>query len=150
MIPTPNFFRRLLLLSILMGIISLVITFSFPNLIPDILRNADAEYFENLTLTRPIFSVIVVGLFFLVLLLAIIIFYGLLTFKPWARPFNLGFNLSQFIAWPMFEYYLSSGWAQAFCDMATMLGGAVTLLTFVPPISEKFDRVNPSVKRGTP
>ncbi|MDP2391677.1 MAG: hypothetical protein Q8N35_01175 [Methylococcaceae bacterium] len=133
-----------------MGIISLVITFSFPNLIPDILQNADAEYFENLTLTRPIFSVITVGLFFLFALLAIFIFYGLFTFKPWARKLNLVLNFCVFIIWPILDYSLSSAWARAFGEMASMLWGAVTLLTFVPPISEKFDRVNPSVKRGTP
>lgn len=150
MIPTPNFFRRLLFLSILMGIISVAINVAFPSLVPDILRNAEAEYLENLI--EPLSMSLVIGSLFSLcgLLAGIFISYGLFTFKPWARPFNLGFAFSSFIVWPILGYNLSSGWAQPFVDIADMLWGAVTVLTFVPPISEKFDRANPPVKRGAP
>jgi hypothetical protein len=136
---TPALFRKLLLLSIVFGVIGALIDIMLPHLIPDPLYQAQ-EKVEQLASSTENIILIILGV--PILITFIISAVGLFYFHPWAPRVALITTLLTFVIYPFFGYYLSSGWAMAFTDCSTMLWGMILTLTYCSPIRKCFVRKN--------
>jgi hypothetical protein len=133
--PSVGLFRGFMLAILGCAIVSGVLSIGFPELVPEPIRQAD-ELVSNSTGTA---RVLIAGLLTVAVTVATLVaFVGLYLFKPWARPLNVWLAASVFILWPLLDYNVSSGWAQAFNDTAGLLWGVVLGMAYFSTLSERF------------
>lgn len=141
MTPTPNLFKKLLHLSLATLLIGIVIDLALPGLIPQELRTAYETYNTTYWDSASMLNLAVQASLALVALVSsVAVYIGFYTFKPWARKVNITLLLSMFVLYPIMEVSVVSGWSDLFTTLSGMLWGAITLLSYLPPISDKFEK----------
>ncbi|MDR1994244.1 hypothetical protein [Azonexus sp.] len=139
--PTPRLFRTLILLSFTFATASICISFLAPGLVPEPLRVAEESILESVfeSVSKATFG-FHLAIFYWLIALSIIGYYGLFMFKPWARPLNLALAFTPFIVWPFLGYNLSSDWSQALGNFSGYLWAVVISMAYFSPASESFLR----------
>ena len=133
---TPQKFRRLMIASLILALLGGAVDIAFPGLVPERVREADAAFFDTLP-TERLLALGVVAL--AATIGAVAAFVGLFRFRSWARPLNLVLCASVLLLWPLLCHFVSSGVALALSDLSALAWGAVTALSYVPPLDERFE-----------
>jgi hypothetical protein len=128
-------FRYLMLASLLLSIMAAGLDLVFPELIPASVRDADEAEMENVAIARLF---VIAGASLTAAIAALAAFVGLFLFKPWARGLNVLLCASTLLLWPLLGHSISSGWAQALGEVSLLIWGAVTAMSYLPPIAEAF------------
>lgn len=133
---TPRIFRQLILASIAATVAAIVIELGFPELLPESIRQANAELVNE---PLGIWTLLAVGLATLAsTVICIVNTVALYAFRSWARKMNVALCLLGILVMPAFGPAVSSGLGRSLMDLSWLLWGAVTALSFVPPIHERF------------
>lgn len=132
---TTAYFRALLLLSILSGILAVSIDAIFPSLLPASIAQAVED--EPL---HPLFDSVPALVILLVLPIVLMIAstIGLFLLKPWARAISFYSTIYSLAATPFLGVAASSGWSNALLAVSAYSWGAVLALAYFSSISEKF------------
>ena len=136
---SPNTFRFLVVLSVLLDFASAFLDTLFPGLIP----SSIAQAFENEPLAIPLEGWVWHAA--LVLAVTVVILYivgavGLCFFKRWARSFFLYLTVLTFAFYPILGVIVSSTWSGALSDMSSLLSGGILALAYYSPLRERFAR----------
>ena len=133
--PSPRLFRGMILASIAISTMGVLVQLAFPGLIPEAIHTADQQALDNIPPQRLFLGLGWIVIYFIAGVVGII---GLYLFKSWARPLNVFLVLGLVTVWPIFGYNLSSGWSQAFFDIAAITWGAVLGMAYFSVVRERF------------
>ncbi|MBI3714608.1 MAG: hypothetical protein HY255_01290 [Betaproteobacteria bacterium] len=128
-------FRRLLIASLVLGLVASLIDLVFPGAVPTAVREAQGDSFKDASTTFLVSSG-VFGAIFAGLLVSSV--YGLYRFRRWARPLALIVTALTAVANISTGVAVSSGWASAFDMIANTLWGMVLALSWCSPFREIF------------
>jgi hypothetical protein len=87
----------------------------------------------------------VAGGFFIAFILVVVLpgmllsYIGLWGFKGWARPLNVAIWIAGLVCIPYSGLNIMGPWEYLLCELSTMCGTAVLMLSYFSPLSECFD-----------
>ena len=134
MLTSIVFFRAMLLTSVGLSLIGSLIDILVPGLIPDELVTA----FKALPATPSPALMIAGALFVITFGGTIVAIVGLFSFQPWSRNLAVSMTLLTLLAYPLLGVTISSGWAQLFVNVSTLLWGAVLAMSYFSSIAARF------------
>jgi hypothetical protein len=132
---SPQFFRSLMLASLAFTILALILDITVPALVPEIVRFAEEQYWNQTSTGGLVFRLVI---FILYVVASLVAFVGLYLFKPWARPTNFILAALVIFVSPAMGHVVLSGLAQGLGEIALLLWGAVLALAYFSSISERF------------
>ncbi|MDR0776960.1 MAG: hypothetical protein LBE81_10050 [Azonexus sp.] len=139
--PTPRLFRTLIFLSFAFATASICVSFLAPGLVPEPLRIAEESILESVVESiSQATGGLHLAIFYWLIAMSVVGYYGLFMFQPWARPLNVALAFTPFIVWPLLGYNLSSGWSQALGDFSGYLWAIAVSMAYFSPVSGRFLR----------
>lgn len=132
---SKNQFRAVIILSLLAAVIAGVYDYIWPDPIAE-------KIFDYIIKTEPELEgtkyIVVIVLGFIVVIMAIVSFVGLLRFKSWSRHvYSAGFVCALFL-YPFMGVTVYSGISQIFYDLSMVLSGVVLALVYYSPVAEYY------------
>lgn len=134
---TVQYFRLLLVGSLVVAVLSGGIDLVFPALVPEAFHQVQQAHDSSLS-TMHTYSLAALGIVFLVLLVAS--YYGLYMFRPWAPRIALASTAVALVVSFGAGTYAQSGLAIAASYLASYLWGAVLVFALFHPFSSQFQR----------
>jgi len=134
---TVGYFRLLVIVSLIIGIIGGAVDLAFPVLVPTAFHQAQ-ELHDSARSTARIFFIAGAG--FVLLLLLLPCFYGLYMLRPWAPRLSLIFSALALVVVVIAGTYAQSGLAIAMSYLGSYLWGAVLVIALCPPFNAHFKR----------
>lgn len=143
---TLRTYRFLLVGSLVLGFVSFLFDALFPSAILTVILQAKlAAQVGSHSIAFTLFRG---GAALLLIVGYITSFVGLYLLRPWAPRFTLVITaLGIFVLSPS-SVSASSGWADAFAELSSMLLGAVLAITYFSSLSEHFTRAKPLTLRS--
>lgn len=136
---TPNTFRALIVLYILLSIAAALTDILVPGLIPVSI----AQAVENEPLPTLFGNPWIEGAVFIPIAIIIILStIGLFFFKRWARSLAFYSTVFLFALNPLFGVTVTSGWASALYEASLIIWGAILALAYYSPVLERFAEKN--------
>jgi Na+-driven multidrug efflux pump len=136
---TVQYFRLLLIVSVIIGVIGGGIDLVFPELLTEVFHEAQAEYAQYETFSTWFLLFITAAV-----VTAIVSFYGLYRLRPWAPRFSLVSTLLGLLFVVCSGPSAQSGIAVAACYLSSYMWGALIVLAFSAPFNAHFQRGNGS------
>ena len=132
-----SLFRTIIITSVASAVAGGAIDLVVPHALPAALEQAYAEHFEpgypdspaNLALGAIVLVLVVGGVAGTI---------GMLTFRRWARALSLWVSVLALASFPMIGPSLTSGWANVFMELSSMLWGAGLSMAYFSSISLRF------------
>jgi formate-dependent nitrite reductase membrane component NrfD len=134
---TVGYFRLLVVVSLIIGIIGGTVDLVFPALMPEPIQQAQELQNSALSMARVFF---VGGLAFVLLILLIPCFYGLYMLRPWAPRLSLIVSVLSLVVVVASGTYAQSGLALAMSYLGSNIWGAVLVIALCPPFNAHFKR----------
>ena len=136
---TPTIYRAMLVASLVFAILSGIIDFLVPSVLPEVFTQAQQSY-DAAKSTGEVLFFLSCGLVCFVV--ALVAYVGLYLFRSWAPPLAVISTLLGMLLTVLVGPASLSGWAILFSDLAGMLSGIVVILPYVsPPMQERFARL---------
>jgi hypothetical protein len=135
--PTKGLLRTLIVMEIVLGFTSVVVSFITEPMLPEPLRafvNAESE--EAITAYDMILLAFGIPLILLFLVSSI----GLFLFWRPARILYVVTIVAGFVLTPIFGPYVDAGWGRIFEDAAVVVSGVILGLVYFTPLREMYDR----------
>lgn len=136
---TVQYFRLLLIASVVIGVIGGGMGSVFPELLPEELYDAQVRHYN--AVSAP-FSLFLIGLLIAIFVVAILSFYGLYLLRPWAPRLSLVLTSLALLFPVLAGPAVQSGIAAAMCYLSSYLWGAVIMCAFSAPFNAHFRRGN--------
>lgn len=136
---TIQYFRLLLVTSIVIGLIGGCIDQVFPALLSETFHQAQEAHYTTFSMPHILF---LGGSGVVLLLSSIATFYGLYMLKPWAPRLSLFITVMALLFSGVAGTYAQSGIAIAVSYLASYLWGAVLVFAFFSPFSAQFQPRN--------
>ena len=135
-----NLFRTIVVASVASAVAGGAIDLVVPNMLPAVLEQAYAEHIEpgypdspaNLALSAIVLVLVAGGCAGTI---------GMLAFRRWARAVSLWVSVLALASFPMIGPSLTSGWANIFMELSSMLWGAGLSMAYFSSISVRFRKV---------
>ncbi len=136
---TPQLFRRLILLSVLVPCLGVAVSMATEASLPPPLR----DYLARDAELAPLMSEVVAGLvLFIVWIVALV---GLYRFRRYARPLFVASNLGGLAVVPWFGPYVDLGWGEAVYQLSFILNGIILAAAYWSPLAERFQATPPAL-----
>lgn len=129
--------------SLLLTVLAFITDLVFPGLIPEGVRFAEEQYWNQIPTGVFAFRLVV---FIAYVVASLVAFVGLYQFKRWARSANLVLTALIVVFAPAMGHILLSGVAQGLADLALLLWGAVLALAYFSSISDRFGSPSSSAR----
>ncbi|WP_076592111.1 hypothetical protein [Herminiimonas arsenitoxidans] len=138
---TVQYFRLLLIVSFVIGVIGGGIDLVFPELLPEKFHEAQGQYAQYDTFSTS-FLLFLIGSAIAIFVVAIVSFYGLYRLRPWAPRLSLVFTSLALLFLVFAGPSAQSGIAVAACYLSSYIWGAVIVFAFFAPFNAHFRRGN--------
>ena len=134
---SKNHFRALIVVSLVIGLLSGVYDYIWPDPIADQVFDYIVEIEPEIEGT----SIILVGvLAFVALTMALISLIGLLLFKSWARHVYAAGFVAAFSLYPFLGITIYSGFGQVLYDISMVLSGVLLALMYYSPVARYYEQ----------
>jgi hypothetical protein len=132
---TRQGFRRLFIISWLVGLTAVAVSMLTVSYLPPDLRDY-VEAQSNAEPTTKDWVVFTVGV--CLLIGYIITSVGLYRFRAWAKTLFLPMNIIALLMMPLYGPSVMTGWASAFNCLNCLVGGGVLFLVYLSPVGQMF------------